>query len=84
MTIVGVPSVRNLKKLSLRASTALSLRATQRVAELVSKKTTLINNSPSISDERIFNIRLLIVKSFCNGELNRDSTRLAGIMENAK
>lgn len=79
-----LPSIRNLKKTSLRAAVALSLRAVQRVTPLLRDIPDPAEITPRVSDERVFKIELLLVASFCNGTLHGDSTRLSEIMEDGK
>ncbi len=79
-----LPSIRNLKKTSLRAAVALSLRAVQRVTPLLPDIPDPAENTSRVSDERVFNIGLLLAASFCNGTLHGDSTRLAEIVEDGK
>ncbi len=82
--MTDLPTRRILKKLSLRAAVALSLRATQRVAQLLPDIAAPTKSASNVSDERVFNIGLLLVKSFCDGGLHGDSTRLAEINEDTK
>lgn len=82
--MTDLPTRRNLKELSLRAAIALSLRATQRVTQLLPDIHAPTESASNVSDERVFNIGLLLVKSFCDGTLHGDSTRLAEIVEDTK
>lgn len=84
MSVTALPTRRNLKKLSLRAAIALSHRATQRVTKLLPPSFTTTESTPKSSDERVFSIGCLLVKSFCDGDLNREATRLTEIMEDNK
>jgi hypothetical protein len=84
VTKLVIPTTRDLKNLSLRAAIALSLRATQRVAQLLQNSSELNDTASSTIDVRVFNIGNLIVKSFCDGTLHRDSTPLAEIMTDSK
>ncbi|NOR70205.1 MAG: DUF2971 domain-containing protein [Methylomarinum sp.] len=81
--MANIPTIRNLKELSLRASIALSLRATQRVSQLLKNSPTPTESNSQISNE-IFNVGLLLVKSFCEGTLSANGSRLADIMEDTK
>lgn len=82
--VTNLPTVRDLKKLCLRAAIALALRATQRVEPLLADIPASASNLSNYSDKRVFNISLLLVKSFCDDTLRGDSTRLAEIMEDTK
>jgi len=84
VSVTDLPTRRNLKELSLRAVVALSLRATQRVLPLLTDSPAPTESASKVSNERVFNIGLLLVKSFCDGTLQGDSTRLAEIMEDTK
>ncbi len=79
-----VPTTRDLRNLSLRAAIALALRATQRVAQLLPNRPNSKDTASSNLEERVFHIGNLLVKSFCDGTLHRDSTRLAEIMADTK
>lgn len=82
--MTNLPTAKNLKKLCLRAAIACALRATQRVEHLLAEIPAPANKDSRISDKRLFNISLMLVKSFCDDTLHGDSTRLAEIMEDAK
>jgi hypothetical protein len=84
MPVTNIPNKKYLEKLSIRAAVCLSLRATQRVAILLQTPQGSNQHSEDFSDERLLNISLLLVESFCKGTIRRGSSILANIANDAK
>lgn len=74
---------RDLKKLGIRSIIALTLRAFLRVESHLKNSSYPLIDKLNTADKSVYNVSLLLIKSFCNAELH-ESSRLAHIMDESK